>query len=248
MRRLDTQELRGPWLIFDAVFLLASYVHKRFHSGCVACSLKKDKIKAKALLNPIVVSYPLEVVALDFRSLGRPMDAYQNILVMTDMFTRYAWAVLTRDQTAKTTVRAIWSHVIQTFGCPGSFHSDMGPNFESTLMQQLCTMYGVTKSRTTPYHPVGNGRVERLNQTVLNLSRTLRGEKQNRWAEHVPELLQAYNNTVHSSTGFAPAYLMFGRHLRLPVDVELGVTPHQPKLVLGLVGLLLFDDGLPPTH
>uniref|UniRef100_A0AAQ4Q030 Gypsy retrotransposon integrase-like protein 1 n=1 Tax=Gasterosteus aculeatus aculeatus TaxID=481459 RepID=A0AAQ4Q030_GASAC len=203
-----------------------------FHSGCVVCSLKKDKIEAKAPLNPIVVSYPLEVVALDFLSLGRPMDAYQNILVMTDMFTRYAWAVPTRDQTAKTTVRAIWSHVIQTFGCPGRFHSDMGPNFESTLMQQLCAMYGVTKSRTTPYHPAGNGRVERLNQTVLNLLRTLRGEKQNRWAEHVQELLQAYNNTVHSSTGFAPAYLMFGRHLRLPVDVELGVAPHQSRLAL----------------
>lgn len=80
---------------------------------------------------------------------------------MTDMFTRYAWAVPTKDQTAKTTVRAVWTNIIQTFGCPSRFQSDQGPNFE--LFKQLCDFYGVTKSQTTPYHPSGNGRVERMN-------------------------------------------------------------------------------------
>lgn len=203
-------------------------------SKCVVCSLQKDRAEPRAPLNPVTVTYPLEVVALDFLSLGRPSDSYQNILVMTDMFTRYSWAVPTRDQTAKTTVRAIWAHIIQTFGCPGRFHSDQGPNFESDLMKQLCDMYRVAKSRTTPYHPAGNGRVERMNQTLLGMLRTLGAEKQSRWPEYLPELLQAYNNTVHSSTGFAPSYLMFGRHLRLPVDVGMGVVQEQPRG--GLVG------------
>lgn len=199
-----------------------------FQSGCVTCSLQKDRAEPRAPLSPIDVSYPLEVVALDFLSLGRPNDNYQNILVMIDMFTRYAWAVPTKDQTAKTTVRAIWSHVIQTFGCPARFHSDQGPNFESDLMKQLCDLYGVAKSRTTPYHPAGNGRVEKMNQTLLNMLRTLEREKQCRWPEYLPELLQAYNNTVHSATGFAPSYLMFGRHLRLPVDEKLGTITDRP--------------------
>lgn len=190
---------------------------REFQSGCVTCSLQKDRTEPRAPLNLIEVTYPLEVVALYFLSLGRLNDNYQNILVMTDMFTRYAWAAATLqsnccDQTAKT-VRAIWSHIIQTFGCPTRFHSDQGPNFESDLMEQLCDLYGVSKSRTTPYHPAGNGRVERMNQTLLSLLRTLEAEKQRRWPEHLPELLQAYNNTVHSATGFAPSYLMFGRHL-----------------------------------
>uniref|UniRef100_A0AAY5L9X8 Gypsy retrotransposon integrase-like protein 1 n=1 Tax=Esox lucius TaxID=8010 RepID=A0AAY5L9X8_ESOLU len=72
-----------------------------FHSGCVTCSLHKDRTEPRAPLNPIPVSYPLEIIALDFLSLSRPNDTYQNILVMIDMFTRYAWAVPTRDQTAK---------------------------------------------------------------------------------------------------------------------------------------------------
>lgn len=200
---------------------------RQFQAECVTCSLQRDKVEPRAPLNPVTVTFPLEVVALDFLTLGRPNDYYQNILVMTDMFTRYTWAVATRDQTARTTVRAIYSEIVRHFGCPVRFHSDQGPNFESDLMQQLCEMYGVTKSRTTPYHPAGNGRVERMNQTLLNMLRTMGAEKQSRWPEYLSELLQAYNNTVHSATGFAPSYLLQGRHLRLPVDVVLGVEREQ---------------------
>ena len=89
------------------------------------------------------------------------------------------------------------------------FHSDQGPNFESHLMAKLCSLYSAAKSRTTPYHPQGNGMCERLNQTLLNMLRTLEEEKQHRWPEFLPSLVQAYNATLHSSTGYAPAYLMF---------------------------------------
>lgn len=139
---------------------------RQFHQGCVACSLQKERMEPKAPLNPITSSYPLEVVGLDFLSLGRPIDTYQNILVATDFFTRFSWAIPTRDQTAQTTVRALWTHIIQPFGCPARYHSYRSPNFESALMKQLCATYGITKSRTTAYHPEGNGSAERFNQTL----------------------------------------------------------------------------------
>lgn len=84
-----------------------------------------------APLIPMTVSYLLEVIGLDFLSLGRPTDTYQNILVATDLFTRFARAIPTHDQTAQPTVRGFWKHVIQPFGCPAWFHSHRGPNFES---------------------------------------------------------------------------------------------------------------------
>lgn len=67
-----------------------------------------------------------------------------------------------------------------------------------------------------------------MNQTLLKMPHTLEAEKQHRRPEHLPELLQAYNNTVHSVSGFVPSYLMFGRHLRLPVDVGLGTIEARP--------------------
>ena len=57
--------------------------------------------------------------------------------------------------------------------------------------------------------------------------------KQNLWPEHIPELVHAYNNPTNGSTGYAPSFLVFGRHLRLPVGIELGVGPQQSRHELG---------------
>lgn len=53
--------------------------------------------------------------------------------------------------------------------------------------------------------------------------RSLAQEEQERWPERLPELMMAYNNTVHSATGYATSYLMFGRYVRTPADVSWGV-------------------------
>lgn len=152
------------------------------------------------------------------------MDQYQNIPVMTDLFTKFAWAVPTLDQTAVTTARVLWNCVIQPFGCPERFHSNQGPGFESKLVQKLSEIYGGRKTHTTPNYPQRNGTCERFNQTLLNLLGTLDVEGQDQWASRLCFLTHAYNNSVHSSTGYAPTYLMFGQHVHLPVDLALGTS------------------------
>ena len=42
--------------------------------------------------------------------------------------------------------------------------------------------------------------------------------KKAQWEQHLLELLQAYNSMQSAVTGYAPHYLMFGRHPHLPVD------------------------------
>ena len=39
------------------------------------------------------------------------------------------------------------------------------------------------------------------------------------WVEHIQHVVDAYNPTPHSSTGYAPYYLMFGRQRRRPIDL-----------------------------
>lgn len=194
-------------------------VVQTFVQSCPHCVLHKTKTNVRAPLVPLTAKAPMHILAVDFLTLSRPTHRYQNILVVTDLFTKYAWAIPTLDQTAATTVRALWTRVIQPFGCPEIFHSDQGPNFESKLVKELCQVYGCRKTHISPYHPQGNEACERFNQTLLNLLGTLEEQQHSNWVGHLPGQVQSYNNTIHSSTNYAPAFLMFGRHLRTPIDM-----------------------------
>ena len=141
---------------------------------------------------------------------------------MTDHFTKYAQAYPTRNQSAKTTAKTLFDNFFVHYGFPRRLHSDQGRNFESKLIAELCQMANIKKSRTTPYHPMGNGIAERFNSTLLNMLGTLDPKKKADWKSHVGSLVHAYNCTRHDTTGFSPYYLMFGRHPRIAVDLALG--------------------------
>ena len=164
----------------------------------------------------------MELICIDFLSLERSKGGHEHILVITDHFTRYAQAFPTRNRLAKTTAKVLFENFILHYGFPARIHSNQRRNFESTLIKELCSLAGIEKSRTTPYHPMGNGMTERFNQTLLNMLGTLEDHKKQDWKSFVAPLVHAYNSTRHDSTGFSPFFLMFGRHPRLAIDEYLG--------------------------
>ena len=167
----------------------------------------------------------MEIVFIDYLSLEPSKGGVENILVITDHFTRYAQAFPTKNQTARTTARVLFDNFIVHYGFPVRIHSDQGQCFESKLIKELCSIADVEKSRTTPYHPMGNGQVERFNQTLLQMLGTLDESKKSDWKAHVPSLVHAYNSTLYDSTGYSPFFLMFGRHPRLAIDAFFGLSP-----------------------
>ena len=177
----------------------------------------------------IRTTQPLELVCMDFLTLETSKGGYQHILVITDHFTRYAQAIPTKNQTAKTTAEALLHGFILHYGFPLRLHSDQGRNFEGKLIQELCKLTGISKSRTTPYHPSGNGQCERFNRTLLNMLGTLDPEKKTNWKDYVGTMVHAYNATRHDTTGQAPAFLMFGRQPRLAVDLIIGVPEEEER-------------------
>ena len=102
---------------------------------------------------------------------------------------------------------------------PLELHSDQGPNFESALFQEVCRLFEIVKTRSSPYHPSSNGLVERFNRTLAALIRSYLESRLHDWDSFIPLLTSAYRSTTHPSTGFSPNFLMFGQEVTAPVDL-----------------------------
>ena len=104
---------------------------------------------------------------------------------------------------------------------PIVLHTDQGRNFESALVREVCKLFGIRKSRTTAYHPEGDGLVERMNRTLVESLSKYVDTHQKDWDEWIATVLFAYRSSAQSSTGYNPYEVLFGRTARLPVDTEL---------------------------
>lgn len=187
---------------------------------CHRCVLSKTpEPAARAPLENIRTSAPLELVCIDFWSAEDRNNKSVDVLVITDHFTKLAHAFPCQDQTAKKVAKKLWDEFFCVYGFAQRIHSDQGANFESELVAELLELSGVGKSRTSPYHPMGNGTTERFNRTLGNMLRSLPPRAKHKWPQMIQSMTFVYNCTVHETTGFAPFYLMFGRVPRLPVDL-----------------------------
>ena len=190
---------------------------------CPRCLRRKGTTRP-ALLQPFFATQPLEIIHLDHLTLEPCKGQHESVLVVTDHFTRYAQAYAVKNQTALTTAKVLWEQFLRHYGFPQKILTDQGPGFESQLFQELMNMARIEKLRTTSYHPQTNGQCERFNSTLMNMLGTLTPDQKKDWKSHLLTMCHAYNSTQHSVTGFSPYFLMFGRHLRLPIDYQLGIN------------------------
>ena len=98
--------------------------------GCSCCQAFEGEVP-RAPLCLIWAYAPLELVHLDYTSIESMMElnkppVVKNVLVMTDHFTRYALAVVMKDQMAKMVAKVFYEHFIAVFGAPAKLLSDRG--------------------------------------------------------------------------------------------------------------------------
>jgi len=143
----------------------------------------------------------------------------ENILVITDHFTKCTQAYPTRNQTAIATVNAP-KQFVTVLGLPKRLHSDKDA---SSTRKVTSETYSIKHATTTPYWPQSDGITERFNRVIIDMIGTLESEKKASWKDYLAKLVQMYNSTRHTTTGHSPYQLMFGKEPRLPIDALLNL-------------------------
>ena len=151
------------------------------------------------------------------------------ILVLMDHFSKRCEAFPTKDQKASTVTDILLQKVFSRFGPPQVLHSDQGANFESNLMHELCDLMGISKTRTSAYHPQCDGQVERQNRTLQDMLSTFVSHHSTEWDQWLDPIVFAYNTSKQESTGYSPYEMVFSRTPRMPFEIELGIPLSNPS-------------------
>ena len=174
----------------------------------------------------------MQLVHIDLAGpLSKTENGNEFIVFIIDAFSNWVEAVPLIKTEASDVATAFISSWVSRFGAPERLISDQGPNVSGELIKAICDILGVKKIRTTPFHPQGNGKVERVIGTVKSLLCASVPELQLEWDAYLPNVLMAYRSAVHNSTSFSPHRILFGREMTLPCDVTLGdihkCTPNE---------------------
>ena len=157
----------------------------------------------------------------------------EYILVISDLCTKYVVTVPLKDMTAATVANPIVEEWIMRYGAPDVLHTDQVTIFNSYLMQDICRLFMIDKTRTTPYNPHGNGQVERFNRVIADTISKYCAEKPHQWDTYLPYVTFVYNTKVHRTIGTPPYSMFFGKEAQYPIDLFYPKPPGDPRLVLG---------------
>ena len=90
--------------------------------------------------------------------------------------------------------------------------------FTGRVFKQVCDLFGCGMITTTPYHPQGNGVVERLHGTLKPML-AKSGTRGVDWVRFLPLSLFALRQMTHHDSGLSPFDLVYGFGVRGPLNV-----------------------------
>jgi hypothetical protein len=139
-----------------------------------------------------------------------------------DEYSRFPFVIKCLDQ------------IFTLYGMPSYIHSDRGASFFSQELKEYLSRRGIATSKTTPYHPIGNGQVERYNGIIwkaVRLSPKSANLRDSKWELVHPDVVF---HSIRSllSTNTTPHERFFNVQRRLSLGASLPSWLENPGLVL----------------
>ena len=194
--------------------------------SCQMCFARKhgESYKGAAQLKLFSALSPFELISVDIVG-PLPMTNSGNRYIVTiiDKFSRLCMLQPTENIRTETVIAAL-EHWYSIYGAPEAILSDNGSQFTSAIYKMWVTNQHSALKYTTAYHPQCNGQIERLHRWVKERLAMISNDlgldflNGDDWAVFLPMIAHAYNTTPNQMTSYAPAEIVFGRNIRLPIE------------------------------
>jgi len=189
---------------------------KDYVLSCTDC--QTSKTTNRTIKEPMVVtttaSRPFEKIFMDIVG-PLPKSTSENAFILTlqDDLSKFAWAVPMYNHEANTVAHHFFTQFVCLHGLPQTLVTDCGTEFLSKVFKEVCNQLKIKQTSTSPYHPQGNGSLERSQRTLGEYLRSFANKNRQNWDTHVPFAMFCHNSTVHSATNFQPYELVYGNKL-----------------------------------
>lgn len=180
---------------------------QRYINQCDICL--KAKYERNPLKPPLALtqtpSKPLEHLFMDLYSTGGA-----TFLTIIDNFSKFAQAIPLNAASSVHIAEAL----IQAFsvlGLPLKITTDSDTKFDNDVIKEICASHDINIHFTTPYNPNSNSPIERFHSTIGEIIRIQRMTNKDDPIQQIMNYaVIAYNNAIHSATGYTPRELLFG--------------------------------------
>ncbi|KAJ9520563.1 hypothetical protein QJQ45_007423 [Haematococcus lacustris] len=193
---------------------------------CDACQRNKPSTRLKAgKLQPLSIpGRRWESVSMDFivKLPNSGERGFDSILVFVDRLSKMVHLVPTKESISAFDMATHFFHeVVRLHGMPASVITDRGPHFNSHFWEHVCALCKVAHYMSSAYHPESDGQTERVNRVIEEMLRHYVNDAHTDWAEHLPWVEFAINNSWHESIRQTPFFLNYGQHPLTPATLDL---------------------------
>ena len=187
---------------------------KELVSKCNECQRRKvDRLAPAGRMRPHNSFQLMEIVAFDYIGpLPETLHKKKFVILAIDHFTRFVDAKAVKDQMAERFVR-YFAAFCSRFGIPSKIVTDNGKQFDNKCLDSIREQFGTEHQITPAGHSQGNSICERAIESLSDKLATIVNNANSRldWELALPMVVFSMNSKIHSSTGYAPYELLYGR-------------------------------------
>ena len=138
----------------------------------------------------------------DMQALSEENEEYKFLLLVIDTFSKYGWIIPLKNKKGETMVKA-FKTIFEEGSTPGKLWTDKGTEFYNKKMNDLRKLNNIELYSTE--NEEKSSIAERWIRTMKEkMFKYFTDNNTYKYIDALPELVEDYNNTVHSSTKLTP--------------------------------------------